>query len=91
MKRNQSYQRFSRKLPIQAFYSAKLVVFYESVLEVFRGDTNLYLKLIKACNFLVSKRREMFSFCGRSLQYFMMPYGAQLMKRWAFKLRLANS
>ena len=52
----------------------QLVVFYKSVLGILRRETNPYLKLIEARNFLVSKRKGIFSFPG-SEAYFNI-YGA---------------
>ena len=54
---------------IQKFYSVQSVVFYKSVFGILQRDTHPYLKLTEVRNFLVS------------LQYFMVTYSSQFMKR----------
>ena len=51
------------------------------MLGILRRDTNPYLKLTEVRNFMYQKEKGIPSFCGRSLQYFMLPYSAQFMKR----------
>ena len=61
------------------FYSVQSVVFYKSVLGILRRDTDPYLKLTEVRNFLVS------------LQYFMVSYSAQFMKRLGIQATFGKS
>ena len=66
-------------------------MFYKSVLRILRMDTNPYFKPTEVSNFLVSKREKNFKFFGSSLQYFMVPYSAQFMKRLGIQTTFGKS
>ena len=66
-------------------------MFYELVLGILQRDTNPYIKPTDVCNFWYQNKKGIFSFCGNSFQYFMVPYSTQFMKRLGIQATFGKS